>query len=191
MVTTTIEIIALGWLGYNGWRVFWAPRNAVEVGADVQAKCPQNFAFQTYLKVREYYLCLSPGHRKYEISGTDLLKDVVIDVWETAWFQFVKHQYRVIELVPNERMELVSENSQVKVLGLFTGASRSEVGFRFYPAADNRTHLGLTIRIVFPNWFRHLLARVFFTEAIWRAHAREEMNALARIIEQRYAIETA
>jgi hypothetical protein len=65
------------------------------------------------------------------------------------------------------------------------------VEFRFYPAADAQTNLGLTIRIVSPNWFRHLLARLFFTETIWRAHAREEMNALARIIEQRYAIETA
>jgi hypothetical protein len=191
MVKTTIGIIALCWLAYNGWRVFSAPRNAVEVGADVQANCPPKFAFQTYMKVREFYLLLSPGHKKYEMSGASFMKDVVIDVWETAGFQFVKHQYRVTELVLNERMGLVSEKSQVKVLGLFKAESRSEVEFRFYPTADAQTNLGLTIRIVSPNWFRHLLARLFFTEAIWRAHARAEMNALAKIIEQRYAIETA
>jgi hypothetical protein len=87
-----IEIIALCWVGYNGWRVFSSHRNSVNVGAEVQAECPHDFAFQTYLKVREYYLKLSPAHEKYEVSGNDLMKDAVIDVWETAGFQSVKHQ---------------------------------------------------------------------------------------------------
>ncbi|MBU0480646.1 MAG: hypothetical protein KKG47_06075 [Proteobacteria bacterium] len=120
------------------------------------------------------------------MSGTDLMQDVVIEVWETAGFQFVKHQYRVAELVVNERMKLVSEKSRVKVFGLIKGESRSEVEFRFQPAADGKTNLGLAIRIVFPNRFRHFLARLFFIEPVWQAHAREEMNALAGIIEQRY-----
>ncbi|HBI15394.1 MAG TPA: hypothetical protein DDY20_07760 [Desulfobulbaceae bacterium] len=189
MVRTTIEIIALYWLGYNAWRVFSSSHNAIQVIADVEAKCPREYAFNTYMKVREYYIRLSPGHKKYEISGTDLLKDGVIDVWETAGFQYVKHRYRVSELTPNEKMALVSEISQIKVFGIFKSQSRSEVEFRFCSTTSGDTKLGLTIRIVFPNRFRHLLARVFFTEAIWRAHAREEMNALARIIEQHYAIE--
>jgi hypothetical protein len=191
MIKAIIGIIVLCWIGYNIRQVFKAPRNAVEVDSTVKAKCPQDFAFQAYMNVREYYLNLSPAHKRYEMSGTNLLEDVVINVWETAGFQFVKHAYRVTELVPNERMRLVSERSQVRVLGLFKGVTRSEVEFRFLPAEDDRTSLGLTIRIVFPNWFRHLLARLFFTETIWRSHARGEMQALARIIEQRYAIETA
>jgi hypothetical protein len=191
MLRTTIEIIALIWLGYNAWRVFFSLHNAIEVIADVEAKCPREFAFLAYMKVREYYLRLSAGHKKYEMSGTDLLKDVVIDVWETAGFQYVKHRYRVSDLVPNEKMVLVSENSHVKIFGIFKSQSRSEVEFRFRSTTSGHTNLGLTIRIVFPNRFRHLLARLFFTEAIWRSHAREEMNALARIIEQHYAIENA
>lgn len=190
MVRTTIEIIALCWLGYNAWRVFSSPHNSVEIIAHIEAKCPREYAFNTYMKVREYYLCLSAGHKKYEMSGTDLLKNVVIDVWETAGLQYVKHRYRVSELVPNEKMALVSENSQVRVFGIFKSQSRSEVEFRFHSTASGHTNLGLTIRIVFSNRFRHLLARLFFTEAIWRSHAREEMNALARIIEQHYAIES-
>lgn len=186
MVGKTFEIIALGWVGYNGWRVFSAQQHLVEVGAEVQAECPPDFAFQSYMQVREYYLQLSPGHKKYEMTGTDLLKDVVIDVWETAGFQFVRHQYQVTALVPNEQMKLVSEKSQVKVLGLFKGESRSEVEFRFRPAADGKTKLGLTIQIVFPNWFRHFMARLVFTEAIWRSHARAEMNALASIMENKF-----
>jgi len=189
MFKTALGVIASGWVAYNGWRVFSAQRNAIEVGADVQAKCPRIFAFETYMKVRDFYLQLNPGHKKYEMSGTDLMKDVVIDIWETAGFQFVKHQYRVAELVPNELMRLVSEKSQIKIWGLFNAESRSEVKFLFHFTSDGQTNLGLTIQIVSPNWFRHLLARLFFTEPIWRSHARAEMNALARIIEQRYAVE--
>ena len=40
--------------------------------------------------------------------------------------------------------------------------------------------------LVFANRFRHLVARLFFTKAIWAAHARQEMAALARLIELRY-----
>lgn len=190
-VKTVIEIIVVLWIGYNGWRVYSAPLNAVEVNAEVLTNCPLQFTFQTYMKVRDFYLRLSRGHRKYEMTGTDLTKDVVINIWETAGFQFVKHQYRVTELVPDKRMRLVSEKSQVTVLGLFKGETRSEVEFRFDAISDEQTNLGLTIRIIFPNWFRHLLARIFFTEVIWRTHARGEMNALARIIEEFYAARTA
>lgn len=186
MIITTIEIIALCWVGYNGWRVFLSNRNSVKVGAEVQAECPHDFAFQTYLKVSEYYLQLSPAHEKYEVSGNNPLKDAVIDVWETAGFQSVKHKYRVTEMKTSERMKLVSEKSNVKTLGLFKGESRSEVEFRFHPTSDGKTNLGLTIQIVFPNWFRHFMARLFFTEAIWNTHALEEMNALARIMEQQF-----
>ena len=101
----------------------------------------------------------------------------------------MKHQYRVAELVANELMGLVSEKSQVNIWGLFKAESRSEVKFLFHPAADGKMNLALSINIVFPNWYRHLLARLFFTESIWRSHASVEMNALARIIEQRYASE--
>ena len=186
MIITTIEIIALCWIGYNGWRVFSSQRNSIKVGAEVQAKCPHDFSFQSYLKVREYYLKLSPAHEKYEVSGNDLMKDAVIDVWETAGFQSVRHKYRVTEMLTNERMKLVSENSKVKTLGLFKGESRSEVEFRFHPTSDGKTNLGLTIQVVFPNWLRHFMARLFFTEAIWRSHALEEMNALARVMEEQF-----
>lgn len=142
------------------------------------------------MQVREYYLQLSPGHKKYEMSGTDLTKDVVIDVWETAGFQFVRHQYRVTEMAPNERMKLVSEKSTVTIMGIFKGESRSEVEFRFQPTGDGKTNLALTIQIIFPNRLRHFMARLFFTEAIWRSHAREEMNNLAGILEGRYTSET-
>lgn len=190
-VRTAVEIIVILWIGYNGWRVYSAPLNAMEVGAEVRTNCPLQFTFQTYMRVRDFYLRLSPGHRKYEMTGTDLTKDVVINIWETAGFQFVKHQYRVTELVLDKRMRLVSEKSQVTVLGLFRGETRSEVEFRFDATADEQTNLGLTIRIIFPNWFRHLLARIFFTEVIWRSHARGEMKALAKIIEEFYAAKTA
>lgn len=180
-----LSCVGLGWVAYNLYRVRKEPRNAVEVGAQVVARCPRPFAFQTYMKVREYYLQLSDGHRRYEMNGTHLAKDLVIDVWETAGFQFVKHRYRVTELVPNKRMSLLSECSEVRVLGVFKGHSRSEVEFRFDDQPSGGTTLGLTIRIVFANHLRHLLARLFFTEAIWAAHARQEMTALARIMEQR------
>ncbi|WP_313054371.1 hypothetical protein [Pseudomonas lopnurensis] len=178
---------AAAWPAYNLWRVFTAPQNAIEVSAAAHARCPRSFAFQTYMEVREYYKQLSSGHRKYVMSGGErLMEDVVIDVWETAGFQFVKHRYRVTELIPDRRMRLLSEHSEVRVLWLFKGRSRSEVEFRFDDAAANETSLGLTIRIVFANRLRHLVARLFFTEAIWAAHAREEMKALARMIERRY-----
>lgn len=176
-----------GWVTYNLYRVFTSPRNAIEVGAEVTARCPKSFAFQTYMKVREYYLQLSSGHRKYVMSGGErLMEDTIIDVWETAGFQFVKHRYKVTELVPDQRMRLLSEHSEVRVLGLFKGCSRSEVEFRFDDSALNETTLGLTIRIVFTNRLRHLVARLFCTEAIWAAHARQEMAELASLIEQRY-----
>jgi hypothetical protein len=186
MVGATIGAISLCWLIYNGWRVYSAPVNAIEIGADVRAVCPRDFAYQTYMNIGEFYLRLSPGHKKYEMIGTELLKDVMIHIWETAGFQFVRHQYRVAELVPGELMGLVSEKSQVEIWGLFNAESRSEVKFVFHPAGDGQTNLRLTIRIVFPNRFRHLLSRLFFTEAIWQSHARAEMNALAEILEQRY-----
>jgi len=119
--------------------------------------------------------------------GNTLGPETVIDVWEEAGFQLVKHKYRVVELVPDQRMRLVSERSQVKVLGLFGGQSRSEVEFRFTPSGGSTCLLGLTICIVFPNKLRHLLARLFFTEAIWQRHAEQEMSELARHIEARHA----
>jgi hypothetical protein len=187
MIKTIFEITFLSWLAYCAWRVFSSPQNAIQVGAKVISKCPRNFAFQTYMKVREYYLKLSPSHKKYEMHGTNLLQDAVIDVWEQAGFQLVKHKYKIAEIVPNERMALVSDKSQVTVLGFIKGQSRSEVEFKFDAASENETVLGLTIRIVFPNKLKHLLARLVFTEAIWQTHAKEEMTALARLIEQRYA----
>ncbi|OKY76892.1 MAG: hypothetical protein BM485_02190 [Desulfobulbaceae bacterium DB1] len=33
---------------------------------------------------REFYLQLSPAHKKYEVQGTSLTSDTVIDVWEEA-----------------------------------------------------------------------------------------------------------
>lgn len=181
-----LTLIAAAWLGYCVWRVATSERNAIQVGADVSTACPTPFAWQTYLKVREFYLQLSPGHRKYEMSGENLLRDVVIDVWETAGFQFVKHRYRVAGIEPERRMNLVSDDSRVVVLGLFRGHTRSEVEFRFAPEGTERTALGLTIRIVFPNVLRQLLARLFFTEAIWQRHAHEEMKALAAVLETRF-----
>lgn len=85
----------------------------------------------------------------------------------------------------------MSEASQVRVLGLFRGQSRSEIEFRFRSTTAADSSLGLTITIVFPNKLRHFLARLFFTEAIWLHHAEQEMSALAAIIEQRYAQKAA
>jgi hypothetical protein len=187
---TLVQCAIAAWVLYCAWRVLAAPREAVEVGADVPARCPVDFAYRTYMRVREFYLQLSPAHQKYEMQGTALNADTVIDVWEEAGFQLVKHRYRVAELVPGERMRLVSEHSQVRVLWLFGGQSRSEVEFRFVPAGESNCLLGLTIAIVFPNKLRHLLARLFFTQAIWQRHALQEMQALARLIEARYASAT-
>jgi len=187
MLQTTTAAILFAWLAYCLWRVASAPGNSVLVGADVIARCPSEFAFQTYMNIRDFYLQLSSGHKRYELHGTNLTQDVVIDVWEQAGFQFVQHKYRVTELVPGERMCLVSEMSQVRILGLFRSRSRSEVEFRFHPDSDTETVLGLVIRIVFPNKLRHLLARLFFTQAIWQSHAKEEIAALAKVMEQRYA----
>lgn len=184
MIETSLEVIAVCWAAYNGWRVLATPQNAVEISAEALAKCPTPTAFQAYLRIRDFYLRLSPAHQKYEVSGSIPTNDMVVDVWETAGFQSVKHQYRVAAFVPNERMALVSEKTQVCVFGLFKAQSRSEVEFRFRPADGSQTILGLTIRIGFPNRLRHLLARLFFTEAIWQAHARQEIRALARIVEQ-------
>lgn len=186
MIGAAIELTLLAWFAYCAWRVLSAPLNAVQVDAEVIARCPNKFAFQTYMKIREYYLQLIQGHKKYELHGTNLTQDVTIDVWEQAGFQFVKHKYRVTMLVPNERMNLISEQSQVRILGLFKSQSQSEVEFQFRPASETEAALGLTIRIVFPNRLRHLLARLFFTEAIWQSHAKKEMAALAKVMEQRY-----
>lgn len=186
-----IKAVPGAWLVYCALRVLLAPRQAVVVGAEVPARCPVGFAYQTYMHVREFYVRLSPAHKKYEMPGSALTPETLIDVWEEAGFQLVKHQYRVTELVPGERMRLVSEASQVRVLGLFRGQTRSEVEFRFSPAGERACRLGLTICIVFPNPLRHLLARLFFTQAIWQRHAREEMNALARLMEARYTAQPA
>ena len=185
MALTLLHLALAGWFLYCLWRVATSPRNAVQVGTEVSAKCPVESAFGTYMKVREFYLKLSPGHKKYEMQGHALTPDTIIEVWEEAGFQLVKHKYRVIELVPRERMRLVSEASQVRVLGLFHGQSRSEVEFRFRSIGTSECSLGLSICIVFPNRLRHLLARLFFTEAIWQRHAEQEMAALARVVELR------
>lgn len=81
--------------------------------------CPNNFAFQTYMKVREFYFKFNPCQNKYERQGANLLQDAVIDVWEQAGFQLVMHKYKTAELVPNERMAMVLEKSNVTVLCFF------------------------------------------------------------------------
>lgn len=182
-----IKWAVLAWLLVAAARVIVSARQAVQVGAEVRARCPVAFAFSTYMHVREFYLQLSPAHKKYEMPGPSLTPETVIDVWEEAGFQLVKHRYRVVDLVPGERMRLVSEASEVRVLGLFRGQSRSEVEFRFGADGPDACKLGLSICIVFPNALRHWLARVFFTQAIWQRHAREEMTALAHLMESSYA----
>ena len=184
---TILQLAFAAWVLYCLWRVFSAPREAVQVGAEVRAQCPVAFAYQTYMRVREFYLQLSPAHQKYEMPDQSLNAETIIDVWEEAGFQLVKHKYRVVDLVPGQRMRLVSEKSQVRVLWLFRGQSRSEVEFRFTPEGESACTLGLTICIVFPNKLRHLLARLFFTQAIWQRHAEQEMGALARLMEAKYA----
>lgn len=186
MLMHLVQALLAGWVLYSLWRVVAAPRHAVQVGTELGAACPAEAAFQVYMRVREFYLALSPAHLKYEMRGEHLGPDTVIDVWEQAGFQRVQHQYRVAALVPGRRMDLVSEQSQVRVLGLFRSTSRSEVSFRFDPDGQAACRLGLSICIVFPNAWRHLLARLFFTQAIWQRHAEQEMRALARVIEQRY-----
>lgn len=187
MTVSGLQVLLAAWVLYCVLRVMAAPRNAVQVGAEVTARCPVGFAFQAYMRVREFYLQLSSGHRKYEMRGASLTPETVIEVWEEAGFQLVKHEYRVVVFVPGERMKLVSEASTVRVLGLFRGQTRSEVEFCFRPAGESQCVLGLTICIVFPNKLRQLLARLFFTEAIWQRHAKQEMRALAQLIEHRYA----
>ena len=182
-----VEIIAAIWLGYNVWRVANSNRNAIEVVALATAACPRKFSYDTYLKIREYYLELSRAHKKYEVDAVSSGGGDVIDVWEKAGFQFVKHRYRLVDNVPQKRMLLVSEQSEVTVFGIFRSRTRSEAEFRFSDASGNATSLGLTIRIVFPNKIRQLLARLFFTEFIWQAHAREEMAALAQLMQKRYS----
>jgi hypothetical protein len=182
-----IKIIAATWLGYNAWRVFNANGNAIEVTSRTTAACPREFSYETYLKIREYYLDLSQAHKKYEVGGSSSSGEDIINVWEKAGFQFVKHRYRVVDNVPQERMLLVSEQSEVTIFGLLRSRTRSEAEFRFSDAPENATSLGLTIRIVFPNKIRQLLARVFFTEFIWQAHAKQEMAALAQLMQKRYS----
>ena len=185
MSLAILEAAFAVWLLYCVFRLVTSPRNAVQVGTEVTVRCPVEFSYQTYMRVREFYLQLSPAHKKYEMQGASLSPDTVIDVWEEAGFQLVKHKYRVAELVPGHHMRLLSEQSQVRVLWLFHGQSRSEVEFRFEPKGEAVSTLGLTICIVFPNRLRHLLARLFLTQFIWQRHAEEEMNALARLVEGR------
>lgn len=173
------------WGLYNLMRVFQRPDNSIEVTASVPAHCSAARAFREYMNIGEYYLQLSPAHKRYQRTGDDLLTDTVIHICEQAGFQRVEHQYRVVELIPDRRMRLVSEHSRVTVLGLFRGESRSDTDFSFTPRGQHYCELGLSIQISFPNRLRHLLARLFFTEQIWQAHAREEMQALAAHIEQR------
>lgn len=187
MLRTAIEAVLLAWLAWCLWRVFTASGNAIDVRTEAAARCPRSFAFATYLKVREFYLELSPAHLKYQQRDPAAGAASVIDVCEKAGFQRVEHAYRIAELEPETRMVLVSERSRVCVLGLFRGETRSEVEFRFSDGARGDTVLGLHIRIVFPTLWRHLLARLFFTQAIWQAHAQQEMRALARLVEARYA----
>lgn len=187
MTTQFIEITILAWIGYNIWRVASAHGNAIEISAEAIAVSPLQFSYETYMKVREFYLELSTAHKKYDVRESSNKDDDFIDVWETAGFQFVKHRYRIAEIVPEKRMRLVSEQSEVTIFGVLRSHTRSEVEFRFGDAPGTTTKLGLTIRIVFPNRIRQLLARVFFTEFIWQAHAREEMTALARLIKTRYS----
>jgi len=183
--------VFLLWVLYNIWIVIQSAKNSIVVGAVVKTNCIQEQAFEEYLNVKDYYLELSKAHKKYEINGDELLKDAVIEIWEKSGFQLVKHKYKIIELVPNERMKLISEKSDTTVLGVFKSHSRSETEFTFSPLSDISTELCLSINIIFPNKFRHLLARVFFTKLIWQAHANDEMKELAKIIEKRVAINQA
>lgn len=187
MLGYAIEAILLAWLAWCLWRAFTANGNAIEVAAEVAARCPSSFAFATCLKVREFYLELSPAHLKYQPRDPGAGAASVIDVCEQSGFQRVEHAYRITELVPDTKMALVSERSRATVLGLLRCETRSEVEFHFFDGPRGDTVLLLRIRIVFPTLWRHLLARLLLTQAIWRAHGQQETRALARLVEERYA----
>lgn len=103
---------------------------------------------------------------------------------ESAGFQVVEHLYRIVEQRTGLRMRLVSEARRVRLGGLLRGRSRSQRCMAFADASGG-TALRLSLRIVFPNALRHFLARLVFTAPIWRAHARRETAALARIMGER------
>lgn len=161
-----------------------------EDGAIIQVFCEapcsldREVAYAAYGGISEFYMSLSKSHQEFCVLDNNWAEGGLIRVRESAGFQDLVHHYCIKELIPGERMHLVSQESKVRVLGIIHSANRTEVTFSF-AESEKGSNLGLKILIVFPSRISQILAYSMGTKLIWNRHAIEEMKGLVRELEAR------
>jgi len=144
------------------------------------------FAFLTE-RVPEVYGALAPGHEQFAVEGGGPVRPHAhIDCHERAGNQEVRHRYVVEAYEPARHLYYASRPTEARIhLKRRTIESRSDTHVYY----DLREHFGtteltLTIVIQLPHRLQMLLALASGSQALWQAHARDELAVLRRMIEE-------
>lgn len=133
--------------------------------------------FYFFKHLDRYYLDISQAHKKFKVLD-GLKQGALIEVEETAGGQYVRHKYRVVKVVENRFIRLVSDPSIVEIWGGFLKVPvKTTVEFEIKP---NTICSRLTLE--FRSGLLHSIAKWMGVREIWGGHIKEEMEGAAEVI---------
>lgn len=139
--------------------------------------------FNFFRTIDKWYLSLSRGHRKFQLTnGKSLAKGVCISNEETVSGQCVTHAYRVTDIVENRYIKLVSTQSTATVLKIFRLPLTVIVEFEMETIQNGMVKVSSHLTLEFKNKISELFAYMLNTKQVWEAHLKEEMENGLRII---------
>lgn len=176
--------VYLFWLLMSTIAAYRENGTIIRVYCEAQCSLDKETAYAAYQGIPEFYTSLSKAHQEFCILDKNWEEGGLIRIKESAGFQDVVHHYAIKELIPGDKIYLVSLESKVRVLGIIHTTNRTDVTFSF-SKGEKGSKLGLEILIIFPNRISQILAYSTGTKIIWNRHAIDEMKGLVRELEAR------
>lgn len=157
---------------------------SIRIYCEAQCSLDKETAYAAYLGIPEFYTSLSKAHKEFCVLDKNWEEGGLIRIKESAGFQDVVHHYALKELIPSDKIYLVSLKSKVRVLGVIHTTNRTDVTFSF-SRGEKDSKLGLEILIIFSNRISQIIAFATGTKIIWNRHAVDEMKGLIRELDRR------
>jgi len=110
-------------------------------------------AIYFFQHLKNYYILLTPDHKKFEIKNTKLLQQgSIIESEEQAGGQHIKHFYIVEDLnLTNGDFKIVSPKSIITVWGIFKFECKTELMIFFSNTRKWKIRNSFNFRTVFPK----------------------------------------
>jgi hypothetical protein len=158
---------------------------SIRIYCEAQCSLDKETAYAAYLGIPEFYTSLSKAHKEFFVLDKNWEEGGLIRIKESAGFQDVIHHYVLKELIPGDKIYLVSLKSKVRVLGVIHTTNRTDVTFSFLRGEEKDSKICLEILIIFSNRISQILAYATGTKIIWSHHAIDEMKGLIPELEKR------